>query len=209
MAPSECTIPSHPHRKHVTSICPNLPSCVPPYISVTTPTVLQHLLQFYYKYQYRDTSGLWTNGLAYEALKSIKPFLRYYDNDDSSNPYTFKDISDIRETEFELNEICVNYLRLWQDDSILCQQLLNVDSPSHPAWHYYKTLFAVQIGRAVTTKDWRSGKLEFYYQNQCTNDVTFVITILTSGERLTVTVPGFEIWASSNYLTFYSPRTKG
>ena len=175
----------------VTSV--NVPLCLPPTISLTDSASVERLRVYFWSYHGLETTHVWTNGIIYHALGLIKTFLLY--NKESSN------LEVIQQTSIELTSACLAFLESWTKDPILSRLLLDINGPTHPAWHYYKTLFSGSIGDLVTTADGRQGILLSFYQNTYKYEIAFSLEMLSNQERQTVVVPGSAVSTYNKYLS--------
>jgi hypothetical protein len=101
--------------------------------------------------------------------------------------------------EKELISICIDYLRRWNEDPILSAQLRDVNSPTHPAWHFYKTLFSINMSELVSIPSKVCRPVSFHHSEH-KDTVTFFIRGLTDIEREFVIVPGHDLPRYDNYL---------
>jgi len=188
--PSNHLLDSHPSFQFTSG---NAPLCTPPTISLTNNASVERLSKFFWSYHATGTSQTWTNGIIYQALGLVNTFLLY--NKESSN------LEDIQQISFELTSACLAFLQSWTENPILCRLVLDIYCPTHPAWHYYRTLFSVNIGQLVTTADGQQGILLGFYQNMYNDEIVFSLELLNQ-ERRIVIVPASEVSAYGKYLSF-------
>jgi hypothetical protein len=166
----------------------------PPFICITNTAAVQRLAQFFSYYYGRETTNLWSYGLVNQALGSINIYLRY--NKDSD------DLELIQQIAFELTSICTSYVSFWTSDPILCQLRLDIDNLAHPAWNYYRTLFATKVRGLVTTADGQKGILISFYTNLYNETTSFTIEMLSDQAHQTVVVHNSQMSAFTKYLLF-------
>ena len=159
-------------------------------MAITSAAAIRRLSEFFFNYRNQNTVALWTNGPVNVALSSINTFLHYNQDEE------------IYRVSAELTAACVDFLQRWNGDPILSQQLLEVHGPNHPAYYYYSTLFSINIGRYVTTADWKQGILVSYYINFNSDAASFLVEMQPSQECQTVIIPTSELSKYSRYLSF-------
>ena len=168
-------------------------------ISITNENAVSQLRRFFQYYEDRETGHVWTNGAVTAALYHINTFLRHNSAVENLDMYL--------QIRVELANVSLVYRRLWMDNVIFRQLILDVDSPVHIAWNYYNTMLAAQIGHPVVTKNGQRATLLSFYLNHACYQLILFLEMVPDRTRRPLMIPGFAVSRWFDYFTFVPAQT--
>lgn len=179
-------MPCCTQQKYIEVVYPDA-RCDPPTSSVIDKSVITCLVNFAQCFRsYDPTNLLRYGGPVYNVLDEFNNYLRLNSNKEI--------LCTIQQTERELIDVCMRYLKSWEANLLLEAQLLEVGSLNSPARHFYRACFAVNARRPATIQS--SGVQALYLYAEITDyAVTFFFKLPTATRWQSITL----VWAEVPY----------